>query len=55
MKQRKMKRIKITGFQLERIIYIAAIVGLLIFGMKDTEAARALIEAAKSAFSLLIP
>lgn len=51
-----MKRVKISRQTAERIIYIALIVWLVLFGVfKDSTAAEGLIRAVKEAFSILIP
>ena len=45
---------KIKQKTLERLIYIAIIVGLVIYGLWNTDPAIKLIEAVKSAFLILL-
>lgn len=45
---------KLNAKALERILYILIIIGLAIYGCKDTAAAEAIIKAVKDAFSILI-
>lgn len=48
-----MKKKKITRKDIERIVYIIIIMGLAIYGVKDSDAAVKLIQAVNQAFSLL--
>ncbi|MDR2626477.1 MAG: hypothetical protein LBC40_00395 [Dysgonamonadaceae bacterium] len=49
-----MKKIKYTQKNVERAIYILLIIVLVFYGLKNSEAAVALITAVKEAFSILI-
>jgi hypothetical protein len=49
-----MKKIKFTQKNLERAVYILIIITLVIYGLKNSEAATALITAVKEAFSILL-
>jgi hypothetical protein len=48
------KKIKFSRKEIERTIYILIIIALVIYGLKDSEAAATLIHAVKEAFSILI-
>ena len=47
-------KVKISQRNLERLIYIAIIIGLVIYGIINRDAAIALMQAVKDAFSILI-
>jgi hypothetical protein len=49
-----MKKDDITPKMIERAVYILIIIGLVIYGLKDTEVAVRLIKAVIEAFSILI-
>lgn len=48
-------KINITHKTAERMIYIAIIIALVVYGFWDSAAADVLIRAVKEAFSILIP
>ena len=49
-----MKKTKFTQKNLERAVYILIIIALVIYGLKNSEAAATLITALKEAFSILL-
>lgn len=49
-----MKKRKITRKGFERTVYLIIIIGLTIYGVKDSDAAVKLIEAVYQAFTLLL-
>jgi hypothetical protein len=49
-----MKKDDITPKMIERAVYILIIIGLVIYGLKETEVAVRLIKAVTEAFSILI-
>ncbi len=49
-----MKKIKISRRTIERTIYILIIIGLTIYGLRDTEVAVKLIKAVMEAFTILL-
>jgi uncharacterized membrane protein len=53
-RQKKMKKVKFTRKTIERAVYILLIIALLLYGLKDSDAAAKLITALKDAFSILL-
>jgi hypothetical protein len=49
-----MKKVKFTQKNMERAVYILLIIVLVIYGLKDSDAAATLMNAVKEAFSILI-
>lgn len=49
-----MSKISISRKTVERLIYITAILGLAIYGLKDSEVAIKMIESVSNAFSVII-
>lgn len=49
-----MNKISISRKTVERLIYIIAILGLAVYGLKDSEVATKMIESVSNAFSVII-
>jgi hypothetical protein len=49
-----MKKVKFTQKNMERAVYILLIIVLVIYGLKDSDAAATLMNAVREAFSILI-